>query len=39
MLPGETHDYKFLVGGDWALDPECHDTTSNEFETKTTYAA
>jgi len=34
MLPGGTHEYKFLVDGDWTLDPECHDTTSNKFGTE-----
>ena len=34
MLPEGTHEYKFLVDGDWRLDPECHDTTPNTFGTK-----
>ena len=34
MLPEGTHEYKFLVDGDWTLDPECHDTTPNTFGTK-----
>jgi 1,4-alpha-glucan branching enzyme len=34
MLSMGTHEYKFLVDGEWTLDPECHDTTSNEFGTE-----
>ena len=34
MLPGRTHEYKFLVDGDWTLDPECHDTVPNELGTE-----
>jgi 1,4-alpha-glucan branching enzyme len=34
MLSEGTHEYKYLVDGDWTLDPECHDTTPNEFGTQ-----
>lgn len=34
MLSEGTHEYKYLVDGDWTLDPECHDTTPNEFGTE-----
>lgn len=34
MLSEGSHEYKFLVDDDWTLDPECHDTTSNEWGTE-----
>jgi len=34
MLPEGTHEYKFLVDGEWTLDPACPETTSNEFGTE-----
>lgn len=34
MLPEGTHEYKFLVDGDWTLDPDCQDTHPNAFGTK-----
>lgn len=33
MLSEGTYEYKYLVDGDWTLDPECH-TTPNEFGTE-----
>jgi 5'-AMP-activated protein kinase regulatory beta subunit len=34
MLTKGVYEYKFLVDGDWTLDPECPDTASNEFGTE-----
>ena len=34
MLTEGVYEYKFLFDGDWTLDPECHDTTSNKFGTE-----
>jgi 5'-AMP-activated protein kinase regulatory beta subunit len=34
MLSVGTHEYKFSVDGEWTLDPECPDTTPNEFGTE-----
>jgi 5'-AMP-activated protein kinase regulatory beta subunit len=33
MLSEGIHEYKYLVDGDWTLDPECR-TTPNEFGTE-----
>lgn len=32
LTPG-THEYKFLVDGEWLVDPECVNWVSNEFDT------
>ena len=34
MLTEGAYEYKFLVDGEWTLDPECPDTTSNELGTE-----
>jgi len=34
MLTEGLYEYKFLVDGDWILDPDCHDTTPNELGTE-----
>jgi 1,4-alpha-glucan branching enzyme len=34
MLAEGVYEYKFLVDGEWTLDPECPDATSNEFGTE-----
>jgi len=34
VLTEGVYEYKFLVDGEWTLDPECHDATSNKFGTE-----
>lgn len=34
MLSQGIYEYKFLVDGDWTLDPECRETAPNGFGTK-----
>ena len=34
MLTEGVYEYKFFVDGEWTLDPECPDTTSNKFGTE-----
>ena len=33
VLPGGQHEYKFIVDGEWTLDPLCGDTVPNEHGT------
>jgi 1,4-alpha-glucan branching enzyme len=33
MLPSGRHEYKFVVDGEWNVDPECPDWNRNEFGT------
>ena len=33
VLPVDTHEYKFIVDGEWTLDPLCGNTTPNEHGT------
>jgi chromosome partitioning protein len=29
LLPAGRHEYKFIVNGEWRVDPQCPETTSN----------
>lgn len=33
MLPAGTYEYKFIVDGQWCVDPECENWTTNEYGT------
>lgn len=33
MLPKGEHEYKFVINGNWVVDPECQDWTRNSFGT------
>ncbi len=33
LLPPGEHEYKFVVNGEWHVDPECTDWRTNEFGT------
>ena len=32
-LPEGRHEYKFMIDGDWTIDPNCSEWTPNEFGT------
>ena len=31
LVPVGRHEYKFVVGEDWQIDPDCDEWTTNEF--------
>jgi len=33
MLPKGEYEYKFVINGNWVVDPECQDWTRNSFGT------
>jgi len=33
MLPKGEHEYKFVINGNWGVDPECQDWARNSFGT------
>ena len=33
FLPPGQHEYKFLVNGEWHIDPDCHEWVRNEHGT------
>lgn len=33
ILPGGKHEYKFIVDGDWMIDPGCRDVAINRYGT------
>jgi 1,4-alpha-glucan branching enzyme len=34
MLPQGRHEYKFMVDGEWRLDPNCRETVPNQYGTE-----
>ncbi|OVE75895.1 hypothetical protein BVX97_03305 [bacterium E08(2017)] len=31
MIPKGRHEYKFVINGEWSVDPECQEWTSNSM--------